>query len=172
MINKGIGVIEIQNMDRVIYELYWVKPGIDNQRCINTMRNGNYFKVADHTFYLKKMIDLSIRSKSYLYLSSMDDKFIIVKKSKTHYNIPLRTDINYFVGHLSYKDNPNNAKKFINELGNPYSIILLDRDGTKAIEWGAFGVPETFLIYENKIVKRYIGPLNQKIINEIGNYVK
>ena len=73
---------------------------------------------------------------------------------------------------LNYKDNSNNAKKFIYELGNPYSIILLDRDGTKAIEWGAFGVPETFLIYENKIVKRYIGPLNQKIINEIGNYVK
>ena len=73
---------------------------------------------------------------------------------------------------LNYKDNPNNAKKFINELGNPYSIILLDRDGTKAIEWGAFGVPETFLIYKDKIIKRYIGPLDQKIINEIGNYVK
>ena len=73
---------------------------------------------------------------------------------------------------LNYKDNPNNAKKFINELGNPYSIILLDRDGTKAIEWGAFGVPETFLIYEDKIIKRYIGPLNQKLINEIQNYVK
>ena len=73
---------------------------------------------------------------------------------------------------LNYKDNSNNAEKFINELGNPYSIILLDRDGTKAIEWGAFGVPETFLIYEDKIIKRYIGPLNQKIINEIQNYVK
>ena len=73
---------------------------------------------------------------------------------------------------LNYKDNSNNAKKFIYELGNPYSIILLDRDGTKAIEWGAFGVPETFLIYKDKIIKRYIGPLDQKIINEIGNYVK
>ena len=54
---------------------------------------------------------------------------------------------------LNYKDNPNNAEKFINELGNPYSVILIDRDGTKAIEWGAFGVPENFLIYENKIKK-------------------
>ena len=73
---------------------------------------------------------------------------------------------------LNYKDDSNNAKKFIYELGNPYSIILLDRDGTKAIEWGAFGVPETFLIYENKIIKRYIGPLNSKSINEILNYIK
>jgi len=73
---------------------------------------------------------------------------------------------------LNYKDNFNNAKKFINELGNPYSIILIDRDGTKAIEWGAFGIPETFLIYENKIIKRYIGPLNLKLVDEIKNYIK
>ena len=73
---------------------------------------------------------------------------------------------------LNYKDNSNNAERFINELGNPYSIILLDRKGTKAIEWGAFGVPETFLIYENKIIKRYIGPLNSKLVDEIKNYIK
>ena len=73
---------------------------------------------------------------------------------------------------LNYKDNLNNANKFINELGNRYSTILLDRDGTKAIEWGAFGVPESFLIYDNKIVKRYIGPLNLKLIDEIKNYIK
>jgi len=73
---------------------------------------------------------------------------------------------------LNYKDNLNNAEKFINELGNPYSTILLDRDGTKAIEWGAYGVPETFLIYENKIIKRYIGPLNSKLVNEIKKYIK
>ncbi|MDA9653435.1 DsbE family thiol:disulfide interchange protein [Candidatus Pelagibacter sp.] len=73
---------------------------------------------------------------------------------------------------LNYKDNFNKAEKFIKKLGNPYSIIILDRDGTKAIEWGAFGVPETFLIHENKIIKRFIGPLNSKLINEIENYIK
>ena len=73
---------------------------------------------------------------------------------------------------LNYKDNFKNAEKFINELGNPYSLILLDREGTKAIEWGAFGVPETFLIYENKIIKRYIGPLNFKLVNEIKEYIQ
>ena len=73
---------------------------------------------------------------------------------------------------LNYKDNLNNAEKFINELGNPYSTILLDRDGTKAIEWGAFGVPETFLIHKNKIIKRYIGPLNPKLVDEIKSYIE
>ena len=73
---------------------------------------------------------------------------------------------------LNYKDNFENAKKFIDELGNPYSVILLDRDGTTSIEFGAFGVPETFLIYKNKIIKRYIGPLNSNLVNEINNYIK
>ena len=47
-----------------------------------------------------------------------------------------------------------------------------DRDGTNAIEWGAFGVPETFLIYNNQIIRRFIGPLNTKLIIEIENYIK
>ena len=45
---------------------------------------------------------------------------------------------------INYKDNDIKAKKFLNELGNPYSIILSDSDGTLAINWGAYGVPETF----------------------------
>ena len=73
---------------------------------------------------------------------------------------------------LNYKDNANNAKKFLKELGNPYKQILLDNDGTKAIEWGAFGVPESFLIYQNKIIKKFIGPLNFKSVEEIIKLIK
>ena len=73
---------------------------------------------------------------------------------------------------LNYKDNTNNAKKFLEKLGNPYSIILVDRDGTKAIEWGSFGVPETFLIYQNQIIKKYIGPLNEEAVIEIEALIK
>ena len=73
---------------------------------------------------------------------------------------------------LNYKDKLINAQKFLNELGNPYKIILLDQDGTRAIEWGAFGVPETFLIYQNKIVKKFIGPLDQNLLAEIEQIIK
>ena len=73
---------------------------------------------------------------------------------------------------LNYKDNLINAEKFLNELGNPYSKIFLDKDGTKAILWGAFGVPETFIIYNNKVIKKYIGPLNMRSIAEIKDLVK
>ena len=74
---------------------------------------------------------------------------------------------------LNYKDNPNNAKKFIDELGNPYSKVIIDENGTLAIEWGAYGVPETFLVDKNKkIIKKIIGPLNQKSLKEIELYLK
>jgi cytochrome c biogenesis protein CcmG/thiol:disulfide interchange protein DsbE len=52
-------------------------------------------------------------------------------------------------------------------LDNPYDLIFLDNDGTIAIEWGAYGVPETFLIQNNKIIKKIIGPLNEKLLFEI-----
>ena len=74
---------------------------------------------------------------------------------------------------LNYKDKPINAKKFLNELGNPYSTILLDTDGTISIELGAYGVPETFLINdEKKIIKKIIGPINEQLINEINLMIK
>ena len=74
---------------------------------------------------------------------------------------------------LNYRDNFNNAEKFINELGNPYDRILIDSDGTLGIEFGAYGVPETFLIDKNqKIIKRFIGPINKKIIEQIKLIIK
>ena len=74
---------------------------------------------------------------------------------------------------LNYKDNISNAKKFIDELGNPYSQILIDSQGTLSVEWGAYGVPETFVIdKEKKIIKKIIGPLNKVLLKEIKLYLK
>tara|TARA_B110000305_G_C19158869_1_gene501620 strand:+ start:93 stop:614 length:522 start_codon:yes stop_codon:yes gene_type:complete len=74
---------------------------------------------------------------------------------------------------LNYKDNLNNAKKFINELGNPYTQILIDKDGILAVEFGAYGVPETFLINKKRrIIKKFVGPINKKIIEEIKLIIK
>ncbi len=73
---------------------------------------------------------------------------------------------------MNYKDNKKNAKSFLVKLGNPYQKIILDKNGTNSIEWGAFGVPETFIIYNNKIIKKYIGPLNQELLTEIQEIIK
>ena len=74
---------------------------------------------------------------------------------------------------LNYRDNQINAKSFINEFGNPYSKILIDNDGTLSVEFGAYGVPETFIIDKNKrIIKKFTGPISQKIIEEIKLIIK
>tara|TARA_B110000003_G_C16435405_1_gene451850 strand:- start:218 stop:736 length:519 start_codon:yes stop_codon:yes gene_type:complete len=73
---------------------------------------------------------------------------------------------------INYKDTKKNAENFLAELGNPYDKIIFDKEGIIAIDWGAYGVPESFLIYENKIIKKYIGPLNKKLTSEIELIIK
>ena len=73
---------------------------------------------------------------------------------------------------LNYKDKKSNAEIFLKELGNPYEQIIFDIEGVNAIELGAYGVPETFLIFKNKIIKKYIGPLNQDSIEQIKQLIK
>ena len=73
---------------------------------------------------------------------------------------------------VNYKDTKKNAESFLNELGNPFYQIIFDKEGVNAIEWGAYGVPESFLIYDRKIIKKYIGPLDEQSIKEIKFLIK
>jgi len=73
---------------------------------------------------------------------------------------------------LNYKDNEKSAKKYVSQLGNPYNEILVDEEGTISISLGAYGVPETLLIKQNKILKKYLGPLNKESIEEINLFIK
>ena len=74
---------------------------------------------------------------------------------------------------LNYKDKKTNAIKFLNELGNPFSKILIDPDGIISISIGAYGVPETFILNNNsKIIQKYIGPLTNDNILEILKIIK
>ena len=61
---------------------------------------------------------------------------------------------------LNYKDHPDNAARWLNTLGDPYTRTGADRDGRVAIEWGVYGVPETFVITKDgRIAHKHIGPL-------------
>jgi cytochrome c biogenesis protein CcmG/thiol:disulfide interchange protein DsbE len=74
---------------------------------------------------------------------------------------------------INYKDQIENAKRFLNEFENPYSKILKDKNGTLSIKLGAYGVPETFIINKKKkIIKKIIGPINEKTYNEILKIIK
>ena len=73
---------------------------------------------------------------------------------------------------INYKDTKKNAIEFLEKFGNPYEKIFFDKEGVQSIEWGAYGVPESFIIYKNKILKKYIGPINQQSIKEIELLIK
>ena len=73
---------------------------------------------------------------------------------------------------INYKDKKSNAIEFLSDLGNPYHEILVDLDGTKSIEMGAIGVPETYLINNKIVLKKYIGPLDETKFKEIINILK
>jgi cytochrome c biogenesis protein CcmG/thiol:disulfide interchange protein DsbE len=63
---------------------------------------------------------------------------------------------------LNYKDEPENARRFLNTLGNPYRVIGADRTGRASIDWGVYGVPETFVVDgEGRILHKHVGPLNE-----------
>ena len=69
---------------------------------------------------------------------------------------------------INFKDKKNNAKKFLNELGNPYNLIAKDEIGKKSVNFGIYGIPESILVNKEMIViKKFIGPLNTQDYNEI-----
>jgi cytochrome c biogenesis protein CcmG/thiol:disulfide interchange protein DsbE len=70
---------------------------------------------------------------------------------------------------LDYKDEPADAKQWLQKLGDPYTASLMDQDGKVGIDWGVYGVPETFIVDKEGIIQyKYIGPVNQQALdNEI-----
>ena len=101
------------------------------------------------------------------YLLNIWASWCVPCKEEHKYLMDLSEKENIKIIGQNYKDNFDNAKNFLINLDNPYDLIFLDNDGTIAIEWGAYGVPETFLIQNNKIIKKIIGPLNEKLLFEI-----
>jgi len=72
----------------------------------------------------------------------------------------LSQDGRFGIAGLNYKDKPENARRFLGELGNPYAAIGVDETGRAAINWGVYGVPETYVVdRDGKIRYRYVGPL-------------
>ena len=67
---------------------------------------------------------------------------------------------------LNYKDNNEEAKKFINNLGNPFVKIGSDNSGRTAIDLGVYGVPETYIIANGMIVHKHIGPIHMNELEE------
>ena len=147
-------------------------------------KENNYLPQTTH-FKIEDTLTLqSLYSDKKLFLNDLflKDNFTLINiwaswclpcKDEHPYLINLSKSFNLNIIGINYKDDNNNAKKFLLELGNPYREVLIDRDGVKSIELGAIGVPETYLVNkEKKIIKKFIGPLNQNNFKEILNIVK
>ncbi|HXN43691.1 MAG TPA: DsbE family thiol:disulfide interchange protein [Xanthobacteraceae bacterium] len=62
---------------------------------------------------------------------------------------------------INYKDQPDNARRFLNRYGNPFATVGADDNGRAAIEWGVYGVPETFVVgRDGRIAYKLVGPIN------------
>lgn len=69
---------------------------------------------------------------------------------------------------LNYKDRPEDARAWLKEFGNPYHRVGVDRDGRIAIDWGVYGVPETFIVdAEGRIRYKHVGPIQPPDLDEV-----
>jgi cytochrome c biogenesis protein CcmG/thiol:disulfide interchange protein DsbE len=72
----------------------------------------------------------------------------------------LSADKRFTLVGINYKDVPENALRFLGTLGNPFAKNGADRDGKTGIDWGVYGVPETFVVKDGIILHKFIGPLS------------
>jgi cytochrome c biogenesis protein CcmG, thiol:disulfide interchange protein DsbE len=69
---------------------------------------------------------------------------------------------------INYKDTPDNARRFLGRYGNPFASVGVDGNGRAAIEWGVYGVPETFIVgRDGKIAYKLFGPLTPENIESV-----
>ena len=125
-------------------------------------------------FYSNKIVNsFEIFDLNKYYLLNIWSSWCVPCRQEHPLLIDLAKNKNVKVFGINYKDNKDKAEKFLKELGNPFHVILSDLDGTKSIFLGAYGVPETLILdSELTIKKKYIGPINSKIVDEIRNLAK
>ena len=106
------------------------------------------------------------------YFMNIWSSWCIPCREEHQFLINLGSQENIEIIGLNYKDKNENAKKFLKEFNNPFKLIISDIDGIIAIEWGAIGVPESFLIYNKKIIKKIVGPLDENSLLEIKKIIQ
>ncbi|WP_374403263.1 DsbE family thiol:disulfide interchange protein [Niveibacterium sp.] len=91
-------------------------------------------------------------------VSCRDEHPVLVAFSRTN-TVPL-------VG-LDYKDKPDDANRWLASFGNPYQIVAVDADGRVGIDYGVYGVPETYVIDRNGVIRyKQIGPVTQEVLDQ------
>ena len=155
------------------FVLYELKKNPSNRNIINSQLIGKkvpLIKIEKLTFVEKKI------KKEILNFDKYTNKIFAVNFyaswcAPCRVEAPIIEDLSNIIPvvGIAYKDKVQNTKKFLDDYGNPYDQIGLDTLGKIAIEWGVYGVPETYLINANgKIIYRHAGPLLYNVFqNEV-----
>ena len=157
----------------IIFSIFY--KGLEDSKIytpdVNVKKKIPVFNTKDF-FSGKNLKSSSIFELDKIYLLNIWSSWCVPCRQEHSFLMSLNSDNKVNIVGMNYKDNFKNAKKFLDELGNPYTKILVDKDGTRSIELGAIGVPESFLIYKNDIVRKFIGPLNIEMIKEIEKIIQ
>jgi cytochrome c biogenesis protein CcmG/thiol:disulfide interchange protein DsbE len=82
--------------------------------------------------------------------------------------LKLATDKRFRIVGINYKDKAENARRFLAQFGNPYAAIGFDLSGRAGIEWGVYGVPETFIVgHDGRIAYKLVGPVTAENLEKI-----
>ena len=134
----------------------------------NIQLNSDLPKFKTQDFFTKQMIfSEDLFSDKDIYLINIWSSWCVPCKDEHSYLLKFQKNTKAKLIGINYKDQKKNASQFLKELRNPFDKIINDEDGTISINLGAYGVPETFLVKNNKIVKKIIGPINEKNYMEI-----
>ncbi|WEZ82146.1 DsbE family thiol:disulfide interchange protein [Rhizobium sp. 32-5/1] len=111
------------------------------------------------------LTDASIKGK--LTLVNVWASWCIPCREENPIILELAKDKRLTVVGINYKDETANALRFLGELGNPFSAIGVDPRGKAAIDWGVYGIPESYLVDANgMIVYKRVGPFDQRSLQE------
>ena len=157
----------------IIFFIFY--KGLENSNIytpkINVKKNIPSFEAR--LFETGELISSSkIFKKDKFYLMNIWASWCVPCKEEHPFLLNLSSENDIEIIGLNYKDDNENAKKFLKNYSSPYKFILSDPDGLIAIEWGAYGVPESFVIFNNRIIKKVIGPLNINSLLEVKELIK
>ena len=125
------------------------------------------FEVTDLVKEKKINFDQILLGKNF-YLINIWSSWCEPCKDESKYLLEFKNNNSIMMIGINYKDKKKNALNFLKLYGDPFDQIFIDKQGTISINFGAYGVPETFLVNEdNKVLKKYIGPLNDEDVYEI-----
>ena len=144
---------------------YWKKDYSSSDMLDKNLPNFEIINLFDDS---KKLSNVDINNKQVLinffasWCAPCKDELPLFFTLKNNYP-------NMMIVGIDYKDKKSDALKFLEKEGNPYNFVGLDNNGNIGLEFGVFGLPETFLLNnEGKIIYKHLGPLTKKVVrNEI-----